>query len=117
MTLIRKTGINWASNDSKSKGGLAVATMSLGGGANTSVDSAVNNVRLATSFPNVFCSLVITQAIAGGLHFSIAAGNSNVDASTTSPARVAAANTVGAVDSTNTKGEYSSPPTYRNQGR
>ena len=62
--------------------------MSLGGGANTAVDSAVST------------------AISGGLHFTIAAGNSNVDASTTSPARVAAANTVGACNS-GTKASFS----------
>lgn len=63
--------------------------MSLGGSANTAVDSAVST------------------AISGGLHFTIAAGNSNVDASTTSPARVAAANTVGAIDSANKKASFS----------
>lgn len=83
------SGINYAYNAFKSSGRPSVATMSLGGGANTAVDSAVSN------------------AIAGGLHFSIAAGNDNVDASTTSPARVAAANTVGAIDSSNKKASFS----------
>ncbi|KAG9082592.1 subtilisin-like serine protease, partial [Ceratobasidium sp. 392] len=82
-------GINWAYNQFKASGRPSVATMSLGGGADTASDSAVQN------------------AINGGLHFSIAAGNSNVDASTTSPARVAAANTVGAIDSSNTKASFS----------
>lgn len=63
--------------------------MSLGGSASTTLDNAVSN------------------AIAGGLHFTIAAGNSNVDASTTSPARVAAANTIGAIDSSNAKASFS----------
>ena len=49
----------------------------------------------------------MSNAIAGGLHFAIAAGNSNVDAGSTSPARVAAANTVGAVDSSNRKASFS----------
>lgn len=72
-----------------SDGVVAVATMSLGGSASTSIDSAVST------------------AISGGLHFTIAAGNSNVDASSTSPARVAAANTVGAIDSSNAKASFS----------
>jgi len=42
-----------------------------------------------------------------GVHFTIAAGNSNVDAANTSPARVAAANTVGAIDSSNVKASFS----------
>jgi hypothetical protein len=63
--------------------------MSLGGSANTALDSA------------------ISSAISSGVHFSIAAGNSNVDAANTSPARVAAANTVGAVDSSNRKASFS----------
>jgi len=82
-------GINYAATQSRSSGRPSVANLSLGGGANTAVDSAVSN------------------AVAGGLHFAIAAGNSNVDASTTSPARVASANTVGAVDSSNRKASFS----------
>ncbi|KAG8714318.1 subtilisin-like serine protease [Ceratobasidium sp. 394] len=82
-------GINYAYNQYRANGRPSVATMSLGGGANSAVDSAVSS------------------AIAGGLHFSIAAGNSNVDAASTSPARVAAANTVGAVDSSNRKASFS----------
>ncbi|KAG8714143.1 subtilisin-like serine protease [Ceratobasidium sp. 395] len=83
------SGINWAYNAYRSSGRPSVATMSLGGGANTAVDSAVST------------------AISGGLHFTIAAGNSNVDAASTSPARVAAAITVGAVDSSNRKASFS----------
>ncbi|KAG8714144.1 subtilisin-like serine protease [Ceratobasidium sp. 395] len=82
-------GINWAYNQFKASGRPSVGTMSLGGGADTASDNAVQN------------------AINGGMHFSIAAGNSNVDASTTSPARVAAANTIGAIDSSNTKASFS----------
>ncbi|QRV89222.1 proteinase R [Ceratobasidium sp. AG-Ba] len=82
-------GINWAATQARSSGRPSVANLSLGGGASTAVDSAVNT------------------AISGGLHFAIAAGNSNVDASSTSPARVAAANTVGAVDSSNRKASFS----------
>ncbi|KAG8741725.1 subtilisin-like serine protease [Ceratobasidium sp. 414] len=82
-------GINYAYNQARASGRPSVATMSLGGGANTAVDSAVST------------------AISGGLHFSIAAGNSNVDAASTSPARVGTANTIGAVDSSNRKASFS----------
>ncbi|CCO37844.1 hypothetical protein BN14_12004 [Rhizoctonia solani AG-1 IB] len=82
-------GINWAATQARSSGRPSVANLSLGGGANTAVDSAVSN------------------AVTGGLHFAIAAGNSNVDAGSTSPARVAVANTVGAVDSSNRKASFS----------
>ncbi|KEP51107.1 serine protease [Rhizoctonia solani 123E] len=83
------SGVNYAYTQFKSNGKPSVATMSLGGSASTAIDSAVST------------------AITGGLHFTIAAGNSNVDASTTSPARVAAANTIGAVDSSNAKASFS----------
>ncbi|QRV89190.1 cuticle-degrading protease [Ceratobasidium sp. AG-Ba] len=80
-------GVNWVVSNKGSSP--AVATMSLGGSANSALDSA------------------ISSAISQGVHFSIAAGNSNVDAANTSPARVAAANTVGAVDSSNRKASFS----------
>ncbi|KAG8741726.1 subtilisin-like serine protease [Ceratobasidium sp. 414] len=83
------SGVNYAYQSFKASGRPSIATMSLGGGANNALDSAVNN------------------AISDGLHFTIAAGNSNEDAADTSPARVAAANTVGAVDSSNRKAWFS----------
>ncbi|GIH06666.1 hypothetical protein Rhe02_47330 [Rhizocola hellebori] len=55
----------------------SVANMSLGGGAFAPMDTAVTN------------------AIAGNVHFSVAAGNSNADACLFSPARVPRATTVG----------------------
>ena len=55
----------------------AVANMSLGGGAYTAVDDAVNN------------------SIAAGVTYAVAAGNDSYDACYYSPARVAAALTVG----------------------
>ncbi len=55
----------------------AVANMSLGGGVSTSLDNAVTN------------------SINSGVTYAIAAGNSNTNASTSSPARVGAAMTVG----------------------
>ncbi|QRV89193.1 cuticle-degrading protease [Ceratobasidium sp. AG-Ba] len=83
------SGVNYAYNQFKATGRPSIATMSLGGSAYTALDNAVST------------------AISGGLHFTIAAGNSNVDASTTSPARVSTANTVGAVDSSNKKASFS----------
>ena len=82
-------GVNYAYSSYKSSGKPSVATMSLGGSANSALDTA------------------IATAISGGLHFTIAAGNSNVDAANTSLARVAAANTVGAVTSANAKASFS----------
>jgi subtilisin family serine protease len=67
----------------------AVANMSLGGGASSSVDAAVQAV------------------IADGVTVVVASGNSNVDACSSSPARVAAAITVAATDSTDTRASFS----------
>ncbi|CAE6454206.1 unnamed protein product [Rhizoctonia solani] len=86
-------GIKWAYDDFKAGNKLAVATMSLGGrdplGQDTSIDKMVQN------------------AIAGGLHFTIAAGNDGLDAGTTTPARVDEANTIGAVDMKNQRAYFS----------
>jgi aqualysin 1 len=59
-----------------------VANMSLGGGASSALDSAV------------------TAAVNRGIAFAVAAGNSNTDASTSSPARAPAAITVGSLGDT-----------------
>ncbi|MEV8603245.1 S8 family peptidase [Streptomyces griseoviridis] len=67
----------------------SVANVSLGGGASTTLDSAVNN------------------SIASGVTYSIAAGNSGALASNYSPARVAAAITVGATTSADARASYS----------
>ncbi|MCA1619620.1 MAG: S8 family peptidase [Acidobacteria bacterium] len=67
----------------------AVANMSLGGSASSSLDTAVNN------------------AINAGVAFSVAAGNSNTDACTQSPARVAAAITVGSTTSSDARSSFS----------
>ncbi|CAE6483478.1 unnamed protein product [Rhizoctonia solani] len=88
-------GVNWAFNDFKNGNKVAVATMSLGAedltGMQTSLDQAVKT------------------AIAGGLHFTIAAGNSNMDTNTFTPARVEEANTIGTVDTSknNQKASFS----------
>ena len=67
----------------------AVANMSLGGGVSTTLDNAV------------------TSAINAGVTFAVAAGNSNVNACNSSPARAAAAITVGATTSTDARASYS----------
>jgi subtilisin family serine protease len=68
----------------------AVANLSLGGGANTSVDTAVNN--LANS----------------GVFVAVAAGGSNADACNSSPARAANAYTVAASDINDNKASFTS---------
>lgn len=83
-------GVNWVAQNAIKP---AVANMSLGGGASTALDDAVNG------------------AINAGVTFCIAAGNGDAsgnpqDACTTSPARVAAAITVSATDSTDTKASW-----------
>jgi subtilisin family serine protease len=76
----------------------AVANMSLGGSASSSLDTAVNN------------------SISSGVTYAIAAGNGNIlglsqDACTTSPARVAAALTVSATDSSDRKASWANTGT------
>ncbi len=79
-------GVDWVTANSPSP---AVANMSLGGGASSALDSAVNN------------------SINSGVSYAIAAGNSNANACNYSPARVAAANTVGSTTSTDARSSFS----------
>lgn len=79
-------GIDWVTSNHKDP---AVANMSLGGGASTALDSAVSN------------------SIAAGVTYAIAAGNSNKDACRYSPARVPSALTVGATTSSDARASYS----------
>lgn len=67
----------------------AVANLSLGGSASTSVDTAVKN------------------SIAKGISYAVAAGNSSQDACKFSPARVPEAMTIGATDKTDTRPSWS----------
>ena len=76
-------GIDWVTKNHIKP---AVANLSLGGSANSSVDTAVKNL------------------ISAGVTTAVAAGNSNADACYYSPARVAAALTVGST----TKSDYRS---------
>ncbi len=80
-------GINWVT--SKHTTGKAVANMSLGGSASSSLDTAVNN------------------SINDGIVYAVAAGNSNANACNYSPARVPNAITVGATTSTDARASYS----------
>ena len=80
-------GVDWVTSNRVA--GRSVANMSLGGGASSALDTAVNN------------------SINSGVSYAIAAGNSNTDACTTSPARVAAANTVGATTTTDARASFS----------
>jgi subtilisin family serine protease len=79
-------GIDWVTGNHATP---AVANMSLGGGASTSLDDAVR------------------RSISAGVTYAIAAGNSNADACSYSPARVAEAITVGATTSSDARASYS----------
>ena len=81
-------GIDWVRGN-HAAGQPAVANMSLGGGASSALDTAVNN------------------CINDGVTFAIAAGNSNANACNSSPARVAAAITVGSTTSTDARSSFS----------
>jgi subtilisin family serine protease len=85
-------GVDWVTGNHLA-GQSAVANMSLGGGASSSLDTAVNN------------------SINDGVSYAIAAGNGDAfgnaqDACTVSPARVAAAMTISATDRTDTKASW-----------
>jgi len=82
------SGVDFVTSDHQA-GQPAVANMSLGGGASSALDTAVSN------------------SISDGVTYAIAAGNSNVDACTTSPARVASAITVGATTITDARASFS----------
>lgn len=79
-------GINWVTSNHTAK---AVANMSLGGGISTALDNAVTN------------------SIASGVVYAVAAGNSNRDACKFSPARTPNAITVGATTSSDARASYS----------
>jgi subtilisin family serine protease len=81
------SGVDWVTANHQSP---AVANMSLGGGASSALDAAVQN------------------SISSGVTYAIAAGNDyGVDACTESPGRVAAAITVGSTTSTDAKSDFS----------
>lgn len=79
-------GIDWVANNRVLP---AVANMSLGGGASTAVDNAVQN------------------AINAGVTMVVAAGNENQNACNVSPARAANAITVGSTTSSDARSSFS----------
>ncbi|MDH2567516.1 S8 family peptidase [Acinetobacter baumannii] len=79
-------GLDWILKNGKKP---AVVNMSLGGATSSSLDRAVENL-----YNNGYVMVV-------------AAGNSNTDACTSSPARVSKAITVAATDNTDTRASYS----------
>ncbi|GIE98443.1 S8 family peptidase [Paractinoplanes rishiriensis] len=80
------SGVNWVTQNAQKP---AVANMSLGGGASTTLDTAVRN------------------SIAAGISYAVAAGNSNTNACNSSPARVPTAITVGATTRTDARSSFS----------
>ena len=81
-------GLDWAVLNHES-GVPAVGNMSLGGGVSTALDEAVR------------------RCITDGIVMAVAAGNSNVNASNSSPARVAEAITVGSTTSLDARSSFS----------
>ncbi|KUM71022.1 S8 family peptidase [Streptomyces griseorubiginosus] len=79
-------GIDWVTDNHS---GPSVANLSLGGGASSTLDTAVRN------------------SVASGVTYAVAAGNSSANASSYSPARVTEAITVGATTSTDARASYS----------
>lgn len=82
------SGIDWAIKN-HAAGVPAVANLSLGGGVSSAIDTAVTNL------------------VADGVVVAVAAGNSNADACTSSPARASAVLTVGATQSDDARASYS----------
>ena len=85
-------GLDWVAAQ-HAAGAPAVANLSLGGGASATLDAAVDGL------------------VADGVTVVVAAGNSNVDACTTSPARAASAVTVGATTSSDARASFSNTGT------
>ncbi len=79
-------GIDWVTRNHVKP---AVANMSLGGGASSSLDTAVRN------------------SITAGVTYAVAAGNSNANAGNYSPSRVGEAITVGSTTSSDSRSSFS----------
>ena len=86
------TALDWVVANHPS-GAPAVANMSLGGGASSTLDAAVD------------------RTVSDGVTVVVAAGNSNADACASSPARAPRALTVGATTSTDARASYSNTGT------
>lgn len=81
-------GLDWVTSHHQA-GVPAVANMSLGGGASSTLDSAVS------------------ASIADGITYTVSAGNANADACNYSPARLQGALTVGATTSSDARASFS----------
>ncbi|MFF1378170.1 S8 family serine peptidase [Streptomyces sp. NPDC058308] len=81
-------GIDWVTSH-HAAGAPAVANLSLGGGASTTLDNAVK------------------KSIADGVSYAVAAGNEGTNAANSSPARVPEAITVGASSNTDARASWS----------
>jgi subtilisin family serine protease len=81
-------GVDWVTGNHQT-GQPAVANMSLGGGKSAALEQAVSN------------------SIADGVTYAVAAGNETEDACTGSPSGLPAAITVGATTSTDARASYS----------
>jgi subtilisin family serine protease len=79
-------GVDWVTANAS---GPSVANMSLGGGASTALDQAVQ------------------ASISSGVTYAVAAGNDNANACNGSPSRVAAALTVGSSTSADARSSFS----------
>jgi aqualysin 1 len=79
-------GVDWVTQNHVKP---AVANMSLGGGASTTLDNAVRN------------------SVSAGVTYAVAAGNSDADACNASPARVSTALTVGSSTSSDARSSFS----------
>jgi len=81
-------GVNWVANQHGAND-KSVGNMSLGGGASTAIDDAVNS------------------AVGAGVHLAVAAGNDNANACNYSPARASDVVCVGATDNADRKSSFS----------
>ncbi|KAJ2935688.1 hypothetical protein H1R20_g1411, partial [Candolleomyces eurysporus] len=83
------SGLNWVLTQARASGRPSVVSMSLGGAAASALDSAVSALTAA------------------GVHVVVAAGNANVNAQNTSPARAPSAITVAASTIADAKASFS----------
>jgi subtilisin family serine protease len=83
------SGIEWVTTQFKQGGGPAVANLSLGAGASSAMDTALQN------------------SIRAGVTYTVAAGNENTAACSKSPSRVLDAIVVGATTPSDTRSDFS----------